>query len=245
MKAITERPIAVIVVAVVVLLIIVLAIGWPRLRPSPAQPSDSTTEADLATATSTVEGEPPARAVRSGDAGPAASETESTGSEGGPAPTEGTGTAESGTSAADQETGTIVGQVSLEGRATSDGIAVLLDDILQDVTEAAGTFQVTAPAGRYSVRASYAGHVTIEAAGVDVRSGEVTSLPPASLPAGDTDLDKDVDLFDLVRCIVELRGGELPAGDHGDANGDGVTDIRDLILTRQNFGAVSPAPWSE
>ncbi|MFQ5854039.1 MAG: hypothetical protein ACE5LU_00125 [Anaerolineae bacterium] len=141
------------------------------------------------------------------------------------------------------DTGTIEGQIALQGRNNRVGITLLVDGTPMDTTDASGTFRLNVPAGRFAVRASYPGHIAIEAPDVEVRVGEVTRLPATSLPAGDADRDGDVDLYDMVRCAIGL-GRLVPAtGPHADVNGDGVIDLRDIILTQRNYRDASPLPW--
>ncbi|MBS1251232.1 MAG: hypothetical protein MAG451_00263 [Anaerolineales bacterium] len=234
MKSIAESRVAVIIGAAgVVLLIIALVLALSTIFDTPSGRSVPGPEADLATETAAGgrsggvnRGAPPAttQPAASGATTPAAPAPE-------PAMTE--------------VYGAIAGHVSLEGRGNAMGITLLVNGVPQDVTDVAGAFRMTMPAGRYSVRARYPGHIAVEAPDVEVRNGEVASLPPATLAAGDTDEDEDIDLFDLVRCIVDLRGGALPAGYHADANGDGVADVRDFILAQRNYGTAGPAPWPD
>lgn len=141
------------------------------------------------------------------------------------------------------DTGTIEGRITLQGRSTSAGITLLVNGAPVDTTDASGAFRLVVPAGRVGVRASYPGYLEIEASDVEVRVGEVARLPAVSLRAGDTDRDGDVDLFDVVRCAINF-GHTMPAADAPvDLTGDGVVDVRELILAQQNYRAISPAPW--
>lgn len=142
-----------------------------------------------------------------------------------------------------RDAGTIEGQVALQGRDRLAGITLLVNGTPAATTDASGRFHLTVPAGRYTVQAGYSGYITIEAPDVEVRPGEVTRLPAASLGAGDTDGDGDVDLFDVVRCIISLGQTPSAGNTHADVNGDGIVDFRDVILTQGNYRGTSPAPW--
>lgn len=139
--------------------------------------------------------------------------------------------------------GTIEGEVALEGREHFSGIALLVDGTWAATTDASGAFRLAVPAGHHRVGARYPAYMSIEAADVEVRAGQVTRLPAVSLKAGDTDGDGDVDLFDVVRCVINLGQPAVPGDTHADINGDGVVDLRDVILTQRNYRGTGPAPW--
>lgn len=139
--------------------------------------------------------------------------------------------------------GTIEGQVALQGRQRHTGIMLLVNGAPAGTTDATGAFHLTVPAGHHAVRASYSGYIAAEAPDVEVRAGEMTSMPAISLRAGDTDHDGDVDLYDVVRCAINF-GRKVPAADtHADVNEDGVIDLRDVILVQRNYRGIGPAPW--
>lgn len=138
------------------------------------------------------------------------------------------------------DAGAVEGQLALEGRTLFSGITLLANGTSAALTDASGSFRLTVPAGRYTVTARHPGYVTIEATDVEVRAGDTTRLPLAVLRAGDTDADGDIDLFDVVRCVINL-GQERTT--HADVNSDGKVDLRDVILTQRNYRGVSPAPW--
>lgn len=264
MNSIAEnRALVLIAAGGVVLLIIALVLLLPRLsNPSPQTPTPSPTLDQTAQAPTTLPPggggteapptetavpatattEPPPSATATSTPTVSVSVTATTES---PAAETATPTPTRTPAPTGGEAGTIAGQVALQGRETAGGINVMVDGVPHAVTESDGTFSVIMPAGRYTVRASYPKYLPIEQADVAVQSGETTSLPPAILPAGDVDEDGDVDLFDLVRCAVNLRGGVIPGKGPADVNGDHVVDIRDFLLTRRNYGRVGPAPWSE
>jgi len=138
------------------------------------------------------------------------------------------------------DAGAVEGQLTLEGRTLFSGITLLVSGTPAATTDASGAFRLTAPAGSYTVAARYPGYMSVEAGGVEVQAGETTRLPAVGLRAGDTDADGDIDLFDVVRCVINL-GQERTT--HADVNSDGKVDLRDVILTQRNYRGVSPAPW--
>jgi len=138
------------------------------------------------------------------------------------------------------DVGAVEGQLALEGRTLFSGITLLVDGTPAATTDASGAFRFTAPVGAYTVAARYPGYMSIEAGGVEVQIGETTRLPAVGLRAGDTDEDGDIDLFDVVRCVINLG---QQGTTHADVNSDGKVDLRDVILTQRNYRGVGPAPW--
>ncbi len=139
--------------------------------------------------------------------------------------------------------GTIEGRVALQGRERYAGITLLVNGTPAGSTDELGVFQLVLPPGRYTVRASYPAYIAIEASDVEVQAGEVVSLPPGLLHAGDTDRDSDIDLFDVVRCAIGFGKAVPEADSHADLNGDGVIDLRDVTLAQQNYREIGPTPW--
>lgn len=139
--------------------------------------------------------------------------------------------------------GTVEGQLALEGRTLFSGTTLLVDGMPAATTDEAGDFRLVVPAGQHTVAARHPGYITIEATGVEVRPGDTTRLPATELRAGDTDEDGDVDLFDVVRCVIGLGQKSQARTMHADVNGDGTVDLRDVILAQRNYRGVSPAPW--
>ncbi len=139
--------------------------------------------------------------------------------------------------------GTVEGRVTLQGRERYAGITLLVNGTPAGSTDELGVFQLILPPGHYTVRASYPAYIAIEAPDVEVRAGEVVSLPQGLLHAGDTDRDSDIDLFDVVRCAIDFGKAVPEADSHADVNGDGVIDLRDVTLAQQNYREIGPAPW--
>lgn len=140
------------------------------------------------------------------------------------------------------EMGTIEGQVALEGRNNHSGIDVLVDDAPATTTDVEGAFQVTVPIGAHTVRAGRLGFAAAETT-VDVPAGASAALPFVTLPAGDTDGDADIDLFDIVRCAINL-GQPAPAGmEYADVNGDGVIDMYEIGVIHRNYRTLEPITW--
>ncbi|MFQ5593768.1 MAG: hypothetical protein ACE5HA_06435 [Anaerolineae bacterium] len=139
-----------------------------------------------------------------------------------------------------EDVGTVEGELALEGRTQFSGIMLLVGGTPIATTEASGVFRLTAPPGLHTIAARFPSYMSIEADHVEVQAGEITQLPAVVLRAGDTDEDGDVDLFDVVRCVISL--GQVSTA-HADVNGDGMVDFRDVILTQRNYRGASPAPW--
>ncbi len=140
-------------------------------------------------------------------------------------------------------TGTIAGRVTLEGRKGYADIQILVNNEPAGTTDEMGIFQVDVPAGVYTVRAWRLGYVPAEAVGVEVQAGQVVRLADIILPAGDTDADEDVDLFDMVRCAVNLRQPPPPGMEFTDINGDGIIDFREIVMIHRNYRTVRPVVW--
>jgi hypothetical protein len=144
-----------------------------------------------------------------------------------------------------ENTGTLAGRIALQGRSDASNVNLRVDGTQVPATQASGEFSITLPPGRYTIEASYPGYVTAQAMDVEVRTGETTTLPPVTLLAGDTDRDGDVDLYDVVRWVINFKRAGREADSLVDLNEDGVIDIRDLILIQRNYRARMPAPWRQ
>ena len=140
-------------------------------------------------------------------------------------------------------TGTITGRVRLEARKVYADVQILVNNEPAGSTDGSGAFQVDVPAGVYTVRARHLGYVPAEASAVRVRAGQVVRLADITLPAGDTDADEDVDLFDMVRCAANLRRPPPPGMEFADINGDGIIDIREIVIIHRNYRTVRPVVW--
>lgn len=148
-----------------------------------------------------------------------------------------------GTSRTIQSTGTIEGRITLQGRKHHAGITLRANGAPVGTTDATGAFSLTVAAGYYTVQASHPGYVSIKVTGVSVPAGRTVRLPTTSLLGGDTNNDGNVDLYDVVRCVINFRRAASPEDPHIDVNGDGIIDVREIILTQQNYRRSSPAAW--
>jgi len=70
-------------------------------------------------------------------------------------------------------------------------------------------------------------------------TGYSAALTPDPATFGDTDGDDDVDLDDYQNLLAQFGG---PAGeDSADFNNDGIVDLDDFVIIRENFGLGTPA----
>jgi hypothetical protein len=139
----------------------------------------------------------------------------------------------------------ISGVVSFPDAEDFTGITVMLTlpdgTQLQNVTEAAGTFEfLNLKPGSYRVVAGAQGYLSRQ---VDFTlvDGQAMQLPPTFLVAGDTNFDNVIDLNDAALVASNFDG---PATvQTADPNRDGWVDVRDLALIGADFGLTGPIPW--
>ncbi len=135
--------------------------------------------------------------------------------------------------------GTLSGQVVASKPVT----ITLLDGSSAVVTTAqadsSGNFTLTAPAGAYTVLATAEGFLGAQAS-VALSSGQQSSLPPVSLPAGDIDGNHVIDEFDAMTIGMNYNLA-VPAA--ADLNNDGVINVLDLELLAHNYRASGALLW--
>lgn len=137
--------------------------------------------------------------------------------------------------------GIVKGRVELEGRPNNGDVHVTVGS-MTSLTLADGTFQLSVPAGAYTVRASHASYLKSETV-VTVSTGTSISLPPVMLRAGDVNGDDAVDALDLSLIARDWRR-RVGAGAPSDVDGNGVVDVRDIALSVRNRGLQGVQPWS-
>ena len=135
----------------------------------------------------------------------------------------------------------IRGRVRLEGLDNFEGVRVI-------ATDAEGTVRslwVNLSTGDFSYSWAPEGWFTLEADRVFYLPAQVEVYAPAGeidvgelvLRAGDVNNDDRVDTADLEEMVDRL-GEEVLGPLYGpDYNGDGVLDLRDLVMVARNFGA--------
>jgi YVTN family beta-propeller protein len=133
----------------------------------------------------------------------------------------------------------IVGQVNLQGRTSSQGVTVIVDEGEQEpvnvTPDMKGHFKVNNLTGdtNISVTANAPKYLPAVCTLSTVNSPE-TNLGSVTLLSGDLNNDASVDVLDMVMVGSNFgqTGSDLPA----DQNQDGIIDIYDLILIGKNFG---------
>jgi len=139
----------------------------------------------------------------------------------------------------------ITGQVLAPLRADSSGIVIILTlpdgTALQTTTDSSGSFSFpNLQPGTYRVDAGTAGFLTAQAT-LNLSEGQVLTLSPATLVAGDTNFDNIIDLTDAALIAANFDTQSNLAG--ADLNRDGVIDILDLTAIGAFFGLSGPVNW--
>jgi hypothetical protein len=112
---------------------------------------------------------------------------------------------------------------------------------VEAATDAAGLFNFqNLPPGNYRVIASAAGYLSRQA-DFGVGEGQVVTLPPTSLPVGDTNLDNMIDLTDA--ALIASNFDSPATVPEADINRDGWIDVKDLALVGADYGQTGPLPW--
>jgi YVTN family beta-propeller protein len=140
----------------------------------------------------------------------------------------------------------LVGQVNLQGRVSSQGVTVIVDEEGQTsvnvIPDTDGSFRVNDLTGNtnISVTADAPRYLSAVCTLSTVNNSE-TNLGSITLLSGDLNDDEAVDVLDMVMIGNSFgqTGSDLPT----DQNQDGVVDIYDLILVGKNFGKTTQI-WS-
>lgn len=93
-------------------------------------------------------------------------------------------------------------------------------------TRSDGWFVARVQPGAYGVSVAEVGFLPASASGASVTAGQPVDLGAVVLLSGDVDGDGDVDTDDLTTV----------AGGTADLNGDGASDVLDLVHVGRNFG---------
>lgn len=102
-----------------------------------------------------------------------------------------------------------------------------------------GTFAFTVSAGEYKVVAAASGYLSAQAS-VTVASGNTTTLPTITLPAGDIDGNNVIDQFDALTIGMSYNTA-MPA--EADLNNDGVINVLDLEMLALHYRKTGPVVW--
>jgi hypothetical protein len=106
-------------------------------------------------------------------------------------------------------------------------------------TAADGSFQLTAPAGTYTLVAVANGFLSAEGP-VTLTSGSSVAQPDVTLLAGDIDANDVIDQFDALTIGMSYNTATPAAAD---LNNDGVINVLDLELLAQNYRETGPIAW--
>jgi hypothetical protein len=102
-----------------------------------------------------------------------------------------------------------------------------------------GSFQLSAPAGTYSVKATANGFLSAEGS-VTLISGSTVTKPTINLLAGDIDGNDVIDQFDAMTIGMSYNTTQPAAAD---LNNDGIINVLDLELLAQNYRETGPIVW--
>jgi hypothetical protein len=133
--------------------------------------------------------------------------------------------------------GTLTGTV-LAGKPV---LVTLFDanDLYSALADENGYFEITAPAGSYTVTATASGFLRAEGSPVLI-AGATTNMQTISLLAGDIDGNDVIDQFDAMTIGINYNASTPAAAD---LNNDGVIDVLDLELLAANYQQTGPLPW--
>jgi hypothetical protein len=102
-----------------------------------------------------------------------------------------------------------------------------------------GTFSMPAPAGTYTAVATAEGYLGAQGAAV-ITSGNTTTMPTVTLPAGDIDGNDVIDQYDAMTIGMNYNG-YLPTA--ADLNDDGTINVLDLELLAANYRQSGALAW--
>ena len=102
-----------------------------------------------------------------------------------------------------------------------------------------GVFDLTAPAGPYTVVASASGYLSAQGP-ITLTAGETSTKPTVYLPAGDIDGNNVIDQFDAMTIGMSYNSA---TPDAADLNNDGTINILDLQLLAENFRKSGALDW--
>ena len=92
--------------------------------------------------------------------------------------------------------GQLRGVTHLEGRAISWGVMVQVGEVAHRV-ERDGSFNLLLPEGAYDISIWAPGYIAANLPNVEIKSGQVLTVPELTLPFGDANGDGRIDILDL------------------------------------------------
>jgi len=92
--------------------------------------------------------------------------------------------------------GQLRGLTHLEGRVDSWGVIVQVGDVAHPV-DRDGRFNLLLPEGTYDISIWSPGHIAVNLPNVEIKSGQVVTVPELTLPFGDANGDGRIDILDL------------------------------------------------
>ncbi|MFT3890161.1 MAG: carboxypeptidase regulatory-like domain-containing protein [Anaerolineales bacterium] len=128
----------------------------------------------------------------------------------------------------------IASKVATVGLYDTDGNLVVSAPTAND-----GAFQLSAPAGTYTLVAVASGFLTAQGE-VTLTSGSTVTQPDVTLLAGDIDGNDVIDQFDALTIGMSYNTSTPAAAD---LNNDGTINVLDLELLAQNYREVGPIAW--
>ena len=108
------------------------------------------------------------------------------------------------------------------------------------VTNANGTFNLSAPAGTYAISATAPGSLKAVRASITITAGGTVNMPSISLLAGDINADDHIDNTDVLTLGMNYNNSSPSAAD---LNNDGIINVLDLQLLAANYGKTAPSTW--
>lgn len=139
----------------------------------------------------------------------------------------------------------VSGGVALQGRDNHAGANITLwtgdQLVVSGTTQADGTFQITAPAGTYTLTVEMPGYLDVTYLNLVVTPEDGVTLPAFPLAAGDVDDSDKVNILDLavIGSHYNLTCTDAGWDARADLNGDCEVNLLDLTLAASNFGKIS------
>ena len=138
-----------------------------------------------------------------------------------------------------QPAGSLTGQV-IASKPVTVSLYDATDTLVASVpANLDGTFNLTAPAGTYTVVATADGFLSA-AGSATISSGGSSAMPIVTLIAGDIDGNDVIDEFDALTIGMNYNAAAPAAAD---LNNDGVINVLDLEILAANYRLTGPILW--